>query len=64
MQCVTDINYPPRIEKLKREGKLWILVARAQNGNTAEISLDDSYNVESADFAISSAAVSQGDCGR
>jgi hypothetical protein len=64
MQCMTDIDYPPRIENLKREGKLWKVAVRAQNGNSAEISLDESYNVESVNFTINPAAVSQGGCGR
>jgi hypothetical protein len=64
MQCMTDVNYPPRIETLKRQGKHWELRVRAQNGNTAEISLDESYNVESVHFTINPAAVSQGACGR
>lgn len=64
MQCMTDIDMPPRIENLKREGKLWKVAVRAQNGNRAEISLDESYNVESVNFTINPAAVSQGGCGR
>jgi len=64
MQCRTDIDYPPRIENLKREGKLWKLAVRAQNGNTAEILLDESYNLESVNFTINPTAVSQSGCGR
>jgi hypothetical protein len=64
MQCMTDVNYPPRIETLKREGKHWKLTVRAQNGNTAEISLDESYNIESVNFAINPTALLQGGCGR
>lgn len=64
MQCMTDVNYAPRIETLKREGKHWELTVRAQNGNTAEITLDESYNIESVNFAMSPTALSQGGCGR
>jgi|SRR5271165_3998549 len=64
MQCMTDVNYPPRIETLKREGKHWKLTVRAQNGNTAKISLDESYDIESVNFAINPTALFQGGCGR
>lgn len=63
-QCMTDINYPPRIETLKREGKNWKLTVRAQNGNAAELSLDDAYNLESTNFTINPTAESLGGCGR
>jgi len=64
MQCRTDIDYPPRIENLKRLGKLWKLAVRAQNGNAAEILLDESYSVKSVNFMINPTAVSQSGCGR
>jgi hypothetical protein len=56
LQCKPDIKYPPRIETLKREGKSWKLQIRAQNGNTAEIWLDDAYNLELTNFTISPAS--------
>jgi hypothetical protein len=64
MQCITDINMPPRIESLKRQGKQWKLTVRAQNGNTAEILLDESYNVESVHFTRNHKAASQSGCGQ
>ncbi len=63
-QCMTDINMPPRIEDLQRQGKQWTLRLRAQNGNAADIALDDSYNLISTKFTVNPAAHALGGCSR
>jgi hypothetical protein len=61
-QCITDINMPPRIEDFQRQGEQWRLTVRAQNGNAADISLDDSYNLISTKFTVNPAADALGGC--
>jgi len=61
-QCITDINMPPRIEDLQRQGKQWRLKVRAQNGDAADIALDDSYNLISTKFTVNPAADAMGGC--
>jgi hypothetical protein len=63
MQCMTDINIPPRIESLEHQVKQWNLKVRAQNGNTAKISQDEWYNLESVHFTINPKAALQSGCG-
>jgi hypothetical protein len=63
-QCMTDINMPPRIVDLQRQGKQWRLRVRAQNGNVADIVLDDSYNLVSTKFTVNPAADALGGCSR
>lgn len=61
-QCITDINMAPRIEHLQQQGKQWKVRVRAQNGNAAEISLDDSYNMISTKFIVSPTADASSGC--
>jgi hypothetical protein len=61
-QCITDINYAPRIEDLERHEKQWSLRVRTQNGSAADILLDDSYNLISAKFTVNPAADALGGC--
>jgi hypothetical protein len=61
-QCITANAPAPRIENLQRQGQQWKVIVRAQNGNAAEISMDDSYNLISTKFIVNPAADSAGGC--
>jgi len=63
-QCMTDINMSPPIEDLQRQGKQWRVRVRVQNGNAADIVLDDSYSLISTKFTINPAADALGGCSR
>jgi hypothetical protein len=49
-QCFSAINMVPTVEGVQRQGNQWKVTVRAQNGNAAEISLDDGYNLISTKF--------------
>jgi hypothetical protein len=61
-ECLTDVIYAPRVEEVQRQGGQWNLKLREQNGNIAEISLDESYNLLSKKFIIDPPGVFPGGC--
>lgn len=60
-QCITDINMAS-IQSVERQTKWWQVTIAAQNGNTAILSLDDSYNLISTKIALNPKADSVGRC--
>jgi hypothetical protein len=62
-QCFSAFNTPPTVEDVQRQGNQWrVTVKVQQNGNAAEITLDDSYNLISTKFIGNPAAASAGRC--
>jgi hypothetical protein len=62
-QCITDINMPG-IQSVERQTNLWQVTVAAQNGNTAMLSLDDSYNLISTKITLNTNADAVGGCKR
>lgn len=62
-QCITDINMP-NIQSVERQTKLWQVTVAAQNGNTAMLSLDESYNLISTKITLDPNADTVGGCKR
>jgi hypothetical protein len=46
-QCYSAMATLPTIENLKREGDIWKFTLKGPNGNSAEVSVDDSFTVVS-----------------
>ena len=62
-QCFSAFNTPPTVEDVQRQENQWrVTVKVQQNGNAAEITLDDSYNLISTKFIANPAAASAGRC--
>lgn len=62
-QCFSAFNTPPTVEDVQRQGNQWKVTVRVrQNGNAAEITLDDSYNLISTKFIANPTADSDGRC--
>jgi hypothetical protein len=62
-QCMTDINMP-HIQSVQRQTNRWQVTVAAQNGNTATLSLDDSYNLVSTKITLDPNADAVGGCKR
>jgi hypothetical protein len=62
-QCTTDINMPG-IQSVERQTNLWQVTVAAENGNTAMLSLDDSYNLISTKITPNPNADAVGGCKR
>jgi hypothetical protein len=62
-QCITDINMPG-IQSVQRQTNGWQVTVVAQNGNTATLSLDDSYNLVSTKITLNPDADAVGGCKR
>ncbi|HKN70645.1 MAG TPA: hypothetical protein VJX30_06430 [Terriglobales bacterium] len=62
-QCITDINMPG-IQSVQRQTNRWQVTVAAQNGNTATLSLDDSYNLVSTKITLNPNADAVGGCKR
>jgi hypothetical protein len=62
-QCITDINMPG-IQSVQRQTNRWLVTVAAQNGNTATLSLDDSYNLVSTKITLNPNADTVGGCKR
>jgi hypothetical protein len=62
-QCFSAFNTPPIVEDVQRQENQWkVTVKVQQNGNAAEITLDDSYKLISTKFIANPAAASAGRC--
>ena len=62
-QCFSAFNTPPTVEDVQRQGNQWKVTVRVQqNGNAAEITLDDSYSLIFTKFIANPAADSAGGC--
>ena len=44
-QCYNAMSIPPEINEVRRNGEQWIFNITGPNGNSAEVSADDSYQV-------------------
>jgi hypothetical protein len=62
-QCITDINMPS-IQSVQRQTNQWQVTVAAQNGNTATLFLDDSYNLVSTKITLNPNADAVGGCKR
>jgi hypothetical protein len=62
-QCFSAFNTPPTVEDVQHQGNQWKVTVRVkQNGNAAEITLDDSYNLIFTKFIANPTADSAGGC--